>query len=274
MNSSRTTDGSAGDADYASIGTVYRDYRVADPRIAALVHAALGDGHAVLNIGAGTGSYEPIDRVVTPVEPSATMRERRPAHLPAATDARAEQLPFPDHAFDAAMGTFTVHQWKDLAAGLTEVRRVTRGPLVFLTCDPELLRGWWLYEYAPEVIDTEASRYPSMSEMAAGLGGDVKVTRVPIPLDCTDGFNDAYYGRPEMLLDPAARLACSSWSFVDPAAVARFESHLARDLADGIWDARHGHLRRQEYLEGALVLVVSTTDQVSHADSRHPHQME
>jgi hypothetical protein len=186
------------------------------------------------------------------------MRARRPAQLRAAIDAYAERLPFPDGFFDAAMGTFTVHQWVDLMGGLAEVRRVTRGPVTFLTCDPALLRTYWLYEYSPEVIDVEASRYPTVSALADGLGGTTTVTPVPIPLDCTDGFNDAYYGRPEMLLDPAARLACSAWSFVESAAVARFEAHLARDLADGTWGARHGHLRTQAYWEGALVLVTST----------------
>jgi hypothetical protein len=111
---SRKVDGSAADADYASIGTVYRDYRVADPRIAAFVYAALGDARTVLNIGAGTGSYEPTDRAVKAVEPSTTMRERRPPHLGAAIDAYAEHLPFADRSFDAAMGTFTVHQWANL----------------------------------------------------------------------------------------------------------------------------------------------------------------
>lgn len=261
MNSlSRKVDGSAGDADYASIGAIYRNYRIADPRIATFVHAALGNARKVLNVGAGTGSYEPTDRDVTPVEPSATMREKRSPHLPTAIDACAERLPFPDHYFDATMGTFTVHQWVDLAAGLSEVRRVTRGPVAFLTCDPTLLRTYWLYEYAPEVIETEASRYPQISRLAAGLAGTTTVTPVPIPLDCTDGFNDAYYGRPELLLDPNARLACSAWSFVDPLAVARFETNLANDLANGTWDARYGHLRKQKFLEGSLVLVVSTPD--------------
>ena len=254
---SRLPDGSAGDADYAAIGPVYRDYRVADPRIAAFIHAALGDARTVLNVGAGAGSYEPTDRLVTAVEPSATMRAKRPLHLPPAVDACAERLPFPDDAFDAAMGTFTVHQWSDLAGGLAEVRRVTRGPVVLLTCDPDLLRSYWLAAYAPEVIEVERSRYPPVAALAAGLGGAVKMTPVPIPLDCTDGFNDAYYGRPERLLDPAARRACSAWSFVEPAALVRFEANLTRDLADGTWDARHGHLREQPYLEGALVLVVS-----------------
>lgn len=253
----RKADGSAGDADYGSIGSVYADYRVPDPRIAALLHGALGEARSVLNIGAGTGSYEPTDRNVTAVEPSATMRERRSNQQPAAVDAYAEQLPFPDRHFDAAMGTFTVHQWADLPRGLAEVRRVTRGPVVFLTCDPTLLSTYWLYEYAPEVIEVEAARYPTVSALSAGLGGTTTVIPVPIPLDCTDGFNDAYYGRPEMLLDRAARLACSSWSFVEPAAIARFEAHLAKDLADGTWDAKHGHLRQQQTLSGALVLVTS-----------------
>jgi SAM-dependent methyltransferase len=253
----RQPDGSAGDVDYTSIGPVYRDFRVADPRIAALIHAALGNARTVLNVGAGTGSYEPPDHLVTAVEPSATMRAGRPAHLPPAIDAYAESLPFPDRAFDASKASVTVHQWQDLAAGLAEMRRVTRGPVVVLTCDPSLLRSYWLYEYAPEVIDTEASRFPSIDRLMAGLGGVTTVKPVPIPLDCTDGFNDAYYGRPERFLDPAARLACSSWGFVSPEAVARFERALSRDLADGTWDARHGHLRSQPFLEGALVLVVS-----------------
>jgi hypothetical protein len=254
----RAADGSAGDADYGNIGAVYHDYRVADSRIAELVHSALGDARTVLNIGAGTGSYEPRDRTVTPIEPSATMRARRPAALPAAIDAYAEELPFEDQSFDAAMGTFTVHQWVNLRRGLAEVRRVTRGPVVLLTCDPTLLRKYWLAEYCPEVIETEASRYPSLSALAEGLGGTVLIKPVPIPLDCTDGFNDAYYGRPELLLDPAARLACSAWSFVTPADVARFETRLRGDLEDGTWDRKHGHLRHERAFEGALVLVVST----------------
>lgn len=253
----RSADGSAGDADYALIGTVYRNYRAPDPSIARLIHAALGPARSVLNVGAGTGSYEPPDRRVTAVEPSATMRRRRPPQLAAAIDAVAEHLPFPDRHFDAAMGTFTIHQWKDLARGLTEVRRVTRGPVVLLTCDPLRVRDWWLHEYCPDVLETEASRYPALDTVAEILAGSTTVRQVPIPLSCTDGFNDAYYGRPELLLDPSARLACSSWSLVDPAAVVRFEERLREDLRSGAWDERFGHLRAQPHFLGALVLVVS-----------------
>jgi hypothetical protein len=155
------------------------------------------------------------------------------------------------------MATFTVHQWADRRAGLAEMRRVTRGPVVLLTCDPARLRIGWLHEYAPEVIDVEATRYPPIAELADHLGGAAAAMPVPIPLDCTDGFNDAYFGRPERLLDRQARLACSSWGFVSPEVVARFEARLAADLADGTWEARHGHLRRVSAFEGPLVLVVA-----------------
>ena len=246
-------DGSAGDADYGEIGKVYTGYRTPDPRIAAVIERALGDARTVLNVGAGTGSYEPVDREVTAVEPSASMRARRPAGRPA-IDATAERLPFEDNRFDAAMGTFTVHQWQDLAKGLAELRRVTRGPVAILTCDPALVRRFWLDEYCPEALITEARRYPAISAI---LGGNGRVVPVPVPLDCTDGFNEAYYGRPEMLLEPTARQACSAWSFVEQPAQERFEQHLRRDLADGTWDRKHGHLRTQPAFDGSLVLVVS-----------------
>jgi hypothetical protein len=150
-----------------------------------------------------------------------------------------------------------VHQWTDLAAGLRELRRVTRGPVVILSCDPAALDRFWLVEYAPEVITTEARRYPAPAAIARGLGGVTEVIDVPIPLDCTDGFGEAYYGRPEALLDPGARRANSAWSFVDDAVVQRFEHSLRADLASGVWDARHGALRTQPEFDGSLRLIVS-----------------
>jgi len=249
-------DGSGGDANYGVIGPVYPRYRQPDPRIAAQILAALGDARTVLNLGAGTGSYEPTDRTVTAVEPSAAMRARRPAHLPTAIDAVAEKLPFYDESFDASMTTFSVHQWPDLMGGLREMRRVTRGPALVLTCDPDALDRFWLNDYSPEVIAVEASRYPRVETIAAALVPRSAIDSVPIALDCTDGFQEAYYGRPEQLLDPGARLACSAWSFVDAAAVERFEAHLRRDLESGAWDARFSTLRAQPELDGALRLIV------------------
>lgn len=253
----RTSDGSAGDADYGALGRGYARYRQPDPRLFAVISAALGDADTVLNIGAGSGSYEPTDRQVTAVEPSGSMRAQRPAHLSPALDGTAENLPFPDRSFDAAMTTFSVHQWQDTAAGLREMRRVTRGPVVILTCDPQRVEDFWLTEYAPEVTATEARRYPGLDELEAGLGGRARSVLVPIPLDCTDGFNEAYYGRPEGLLDPGARLSCSAWSFVPEDATEHFAQELGGDLDSGAWDARHGTLRTLPQYEGSLVLVAS-----------------
>ena len=254
----RHSDGSAGDADYGTIGAGYTDYRQPDPTIAAALLAALGDARTVLNIGAGAGSYEPRDRDVTAVEPSASMRAQRPRALAEAIDATAERLPFADMTFDAAMTTFSVHQWDDLEQGLREMRRVTRGAALVLTCDPELLDRFWLADYAPEVIATEARRYPTPRRIASALAGHVSVEPIAIPLTCTDGFGEAYYGRPERLLDPGARRANSAWSFVDASVGIRFERDLRADLDSGVWDNRWGTLRTQPTFSGSLVLIRAT----------------
>jgi SAM-dependent methyltransferase len=255
LNIVASADGSAGDADYGVIGANYSSYRVPDDRIARVILAAIGDAGTVLNVGAGAGGYEPSGKRVTAVEPSVSMRRQRPAALPRAIDAVAEDLPFADDSFDASMATFTVHQWPDLEAGLRELRRVTRGPVVVLTCDPSLLHRFWLTEYAPEVIATEQRRYPAIATIRSLLGGSTTVHPVPIPLDCTDGFNEAYYGRPEMLLVPEARQSCSAWSFIEDDVASRYTASLADDVESGAWHAAHGRLRRQPTYEGSLVVV-------------------
>jgi SAM-dependent methyltransferase len=220
----------------------------------ATAATALGEAVTVLNVGAGAGSYEPLDRIVTAVEPSASMRAQRPADRPA-IDATAESLPFDEDRFDASMATFSVHQWPDVETGLAEMRRVTRGPVVILTADPGRVELFWLNNYAPEVMRTEAGRYPNLSRVADALGG-AHVVDVAIPLDCTDGFNEAYYGRPEMFLDEGARTANSAWSFVGPEVPERFVRELSADLESGRWDAKYGELRTQSSFDGALRLLI------------------
>jgi SAM-dependent methyltransferase len=194
---------------------------------------------------------------VVAVEPSATMRRQRPRHVGPSVAGVAEALPFDTRAFDAAMTTFSVHQWTDLEAGLAELRRVARDQVAVLTCDPDRLGASWLAEYAPEVLAVEAQRYPSLDRLRVGMGGRAQSAVVPIPLDCADGFNEAYFGRPEALLDRTARRVCSAWSFVPGEVHERFERELRRDLADGSWDRRYGHLRSQPSFAGSLVLVVA-----------------
>ena len=247
----------AGDADYSRIGLAYERYRRPDERIAARIAQALGEAQTVLNVGAGAGGYEPTDREITAVEPSATMRARRPLARGPSIDAIAEALPFADDSFEGSMAVFTVHQWRDLARGLAELRRVTRGPIAILTCDPDEVERFWLANYCPEVLAVEARRYPSIDQIAAGLG-PVRAEPVAIPAGCTDGFQEAYFGKPEMFLDGEARDACSAWSFVARSALQRFEFRLRDDLRTGRWDEEFGGLRTAcEYL-GSLRLIVSS----------------
>lgn len=251
----------AGDVDYERHGRRYATVRRTDPRIEARVHAALGDARTVLNVGAGTGSYEPADRYVLAVEPSATMRAQRPAGAAPALDATAEHLPFDDDAFDAAMAMVTIHQWSDVERGLRELRRVARGPVVVLTVDAPALRRYWLAEYFPEVVALDEGRFPTIEQVTGVLtagGGQVRVDAVPIPLDCVDGFGEAFYGRPEAFLRPEVRAATSGFGLTDPAAVRSGLDRLADDLASGAWDRAHGHLRAQAEYVGAMRLVVAT----------------
>jgi SAM-dependent methyltransferase len=249
------------DTDYSQLAADYAAVRRPDPRVGAQLAAALGAARAVLNVGAGTGSYEPTDRNVVAVEPSAEMRARRDPALPPAIDATADALPFDDDTFEAALAVFTIHHWPDLDAGLAEVRRVTSGPVVIMTADPEALGHLWLADYAPEFHATERGRYPSLPRIAAALGGPtawpLEVRALRIPLDCSDGFADAFYGRPEALLDPAVRHAQSAWSFVDDEAQSRFVARLRADLDSGAWDKRHGHLRTQPEFEGSIRILTA-----------------
>jgi SAM-dependent methyltransferase len=247
--------GSGGDFDYESRGQGYGLRRRTDPRIAARVHAALGSARTVLNVGAGAGSYEPDDRQVAAVEPSASMRAQRPPHRTAAIHAVAENLPFAHDSFDAVMATVTVHQWPDADRGLRELRRVSRGPVVILTIDGDALDLLWLAEYVPELRAAERRRCPPIEHIVAVLGGNTTVTPVPVPIDCVDGFAEAFYARPERFLDPAVRASQSAWGFVDPDVADAGVARLRADLECGEWDRRYGVLRSQPEFVGSLRLI-------------------
>jgi SAM-dependent methyltransferase len=246
---------SAGDVDYARYGEGYATSRQSDPRIAAVILTALGSARTVLNVGAGAGSYEPTDRRVIAVEPSEAMVDQRPPPRTGTVRAVAGALPLDDGSVDASMATVTIHQWPDPLAGLDEMRRVTTGPVVVLTFDPEALRTLWLVEYSPELYAAESRRYPLIDSVTAALGPGATSVPVAVPFDCRDGFTEAFYGRPEAFLDPAVRRSQSAWSFVEPDAEVRAVANLAADLDSGRWDERHGHLRNQPEFIGSLRLV-------------------
>jgi SAM-dependent methyltransferase len=243
--------------DYEQHGHTYANHRSADPRIEARVHAALGDAGTVLNVGAGAGSYEPGDRQVLAVEPSATMRAQRPPGSARAIDARAEDLPFDDDSFDAAMACVTIHHWQPPEAGLAEMRRVARGPVVVFTFELDSLPEWQK-DYLAAGLELERPRFQSIESVAAALGGRAWVERIPTPADCTDGFFEAYWNRPEQLLDPSVRASQSMWALLPPGVEEKIVTRLEADLKSGAWDAEHGHLRELDEYGGALRLVVST----------------
>jgi hypothetical protein len=224
---------------YDTIGAAYTVTRRTEPRIAAQLWAALGDARTVLNVGAGTGSYEPPDRDVTAVEPSAVMRAQRPAGAPPCVAATAESLPFEDQSFDAAMAFATIDHWQDPIAGLREMQRVARRVVVFTKdfSDPD--RFWLSRDYLPEYFDLQAGR-PALTELARAIGA--RAEPVLIPWDCADGFYEAYWRRPQAYLDEHVRRGISIWARVGPDTEQRAVHNLRDDLASGRWAERNRDL--------------------------------
>jgi SAM-dependent methyltransferase len=239
---------------YDTIGAAYTVTRHTEPRIAAQVWAALGDARTVLNVGAGTGSYEPPNRDVTAVEPSAVMRAQRPTGAAPCVAATAESLPFEDQSFDAAMAFATIHHWQDPIAGLQEMRRVARRVVVFTIdfSDPDLF--WLNRDYLPEFADLLVGR-PSLTELARAIGG--RTEPVLIPWDCADGFYEAYWRRPEAYLDERVRRGISIWARVGPDAEERAVHSLRADLTSGRWAARNRDLVDLDAAELGLRLLVT-----------------
>jgi SAM-dependent methyltransferase len=238
---------------YDSIGAGYAAMRVPDPRIAARIHSALGDAETVCNLGAGAGSYEPRDRRVTAVEPSPAMIAQRRGGEP--VRAIAENLPFLDGAFDAAMGILTVHHWLDIDAGLAEMRRIAPCCVLF-TFDPHLQGSLWLIrDYFPSVIEFEHGRHPSIDYVAERLGAD-RVEPVPIAWDCTDGFQAAYWRRPERYLDANVRASISTFARRSEEELAPGLRALAEDLRSGAWNNRYGELLERDEMDFGYRLIV------------------
>jgi SAM-dependent methyltransferase len=229
---------------YDRTGQGYAAVRQGDPRIAARVEAALGDARTVLNVGAGTGSYEPADREVTAVEPSRLMISQRPPDAAPAIQASAEQLPFDDDSFDAAMAMITVHHWRDLETGVGEMVRVACRRVVVLSFDPAPLAGFWLLDYFPRAFEIHSDFMPPLERLSAAMGG-ASIETVPLPRRCSDGFFFALWDRPELHLDPEVRRASTVWHVMEPEQIESGLDELRADLESGRWDERHGHLREQ-----------------------------
>ncbi|MEU7820637.1 methyltransferase domain-containing protein [Catellatospora sp. NPDC049133] len=223
---------------YRTLGAGYAERRRPDPRVAAIIEAALGDARTVVNVGAGAGSYEPADRMVLAVEPSPVMIAQRPPGSAPVVRAVAERLPFADKHFDVGLAVLTVHHWTDPARGLAELRRVSHRQVV-LTWDHTVMSRFWLIaDYLPEIAEAERE-LPEHDFIARHLA-PAQVAEVPVPHDCSDGFLAAYWDRPHAYLDPAVRASISSLARLDPARVTEATRRLRADLEGGQWQERHG----------------------------------
>lgn len=240
---------------YDSIGRGYAAARIPDPHIAARIHAALGDATLIVNVGAGSGSYEPRDRRLVALDPSPVMLAQRAHDAAPAVCGMAEALPFANGMFDAALATLTLHHWRDLAGGIAELRRVAGRTVVFTFDTVHELDAWIVREYLPEMTGQQLFDFPVIGELAEMLDATVEV--VPIPRDCTDGFTGAYWARPEAYLDPAIRAGMSAMQTMDQGLVTSRMERLADDLASGAWDEKHGHLRDLDELDLGYRLLVS-----------------
>ncbi|GAA3148329.1 class I SAM-dependent methyltransferase [Streptomyces echinatus] len=242
---------------YDTLGATYARTRRPDPRIAAQIHAALGDAADVINVGAGTGSYEP-PRTVLAVEPSQVMITQRPPGAAPAVRAVAERLPVRDHAADAAMALLTIHHWTDPEAGIRELRRAARRRVLVLTWDQQVFRErfWLVREYLPEAAAFDDTRAVPTDRLLDLLGGG-RVETVGIPHDCVDGFGAAYWRRPHAYLDPHVRAGISMLAQPGDDVLAPGLSRLAADLADGSWHARHAGLLTLDTIDVGYRLLVA-----------------
>ena len=231
---------------YDRIGRTYSVTRRPDPRIERAIHAALGDAATVVNVGAGAGAYEPTDRELVAVEPSAVMIAQRPPGSAPVVEAVAEELPFADGTFDASLAVLSDHHWSNRRQGLRELRRVARGRVVLFNADPgENARFWMTSEYLPGFVELIEPRYRVARAWGSGLRtilGELELRAVPIPHDCADGFYGAYWRRPEAFLDPAVRGGISVFAQLSDEQVTLGLDALADDLRSGTWRERHRDL--------------------------------
>ncbi len=231
---------------YERIGRGYANVRRADERIARIVGDALGDATSVVNVGAGAGSYEPVDRRVLAVEPSAQMRSQRPRDAAPCLAGSAEQIPLRDRDVDAAMAIYSDFHWEDRRRGIEELRRVSRRRVVMLTVDRDVSERYWLFrDYFPQ-----ANRiFGSIDEVTCCFPTPPRVMPVPIPADCTDGFVHAFWKRPAVLLAPDVHRPMSAFAVLAPDEVGPGLAQLRADIRSGRWSRRNADLETREALD-------------------------
>jgi len=245
---------------YDDIGGGYAGTRQEDPRVRDSILGALGAARTIVNVGAGAGSYEPRDRYVLAVEPSDVMAAQRPREVAPAIHATADCLPLRDGSVDAAMSVLSVHHWdQGQERGVRELRRVATGPVVILTCDPEVSGAMWLMaDYLPEVAALDRRIFPRPDQLATWLGGRTHVEVLPVHRNTPDWTLMSFWAHPERVLDARARQATSGFARMPSEVVARVVAAVERDLAEGTWDSRYGHLRQLDTFDAGMRLIINT----------------
>jgi SAM-dependent methyltransferase len=244
---------------YDRIGTGYAATRREDPRLRERIERALGEARSVVNVGAGAGSYEPEGRHVVAIEPSDVMAAQRPRSRAPAIRASAADLPLRRGSVDAAMAVLTLHHWDDARElGVREMRRVATGPVVIVTIDADVSGAMWLMaDYLTEVGALDRQIFPRIEQVADWLGGETRVEILPVARDTPDWTLLSFWAHPERVLDRAAREATSGFARMPRDVVERVVSDVDRDLRNGAWEARNGHLRTLDALDVGLRMVVS-----------------
>ncbi len=240
---------------YDSIGAGYSTGPRPDPRIADVILNAIGGSHSVVNVGAGSGSYEPDDRRVVSVEPALTMIRQRSKPSSRLVRAKAERLPFRDGVFDCSLAVLTIHHWSPVREGLAELRRVARKSVI-LTWDQEIWRRFWLFDYCPDLRRQDDLRAVPIATIAEALG-PCNVTAIPIPHNCVDGFQAAFWRRPAAYLDREVRAGMSGFAQAAPASYEDGLARLAADLSDGTWQRQHAALMKCESMDFGYRLIVA-----------------
>lgn len=241
---------------YDSIGQTYARTRREDPYIAHAIHGAIGVGSTVVNIGAGTGNYEPRDRAVVAVEPSWRMIAQRAVDAAPVVQAAAENLPFSDATFDIAMAILTVHHWSDPAGGLAQMRRVARRQVVFYF-EPLVTHHYWGLDYFPTATQLPSETNPPGEQLLCSHLDVHEIRRCLVPRDCVDGFGTAFWARPEEMLNPEVQAGMSWLALLAESDRRIGTEHLRRDLESGEWDRRFGHLRTQDFYDGGYRIAIA-----------------
>lgn len=238
---------------YNNIGKNYSFYRQPDPRLAQAIQMALGDSQKIVNVGAGTGSYEPSDRIIVAVEPSSEMIRQRRNSSASVVVAQAESLPFADGEFDAALAVLSIHHWSDWQAGLREMRRVARDKVVLFTCDLDRADFWLVRDYFPDILESDRQVFPTISAIENVLG-KIEVQEIPILHDCVDGFLGAYWRRPSAYLDVGVRSSISAFWRIGE--ICSGFDRLQADIESGRWAVANADILQLEQLDLGYRLIV------------------